>query len=199
MSRRKNTVIVGPPPADDIIKDERKVAIKDASINDGFCNYSYEILRGFANGDTINRKGSKVIHPDLYQAFKRVHVHLAFVDDAFHHSAIEIDDIDRYHDHSITDMYRVDAIRIKGTEENARVVIIGSKHLTLGGRMKAETPPVSLTTAYKWYNELNTAVQNIIREVELYMDGKHDETVEQEDNQLEMTFGESFDFENAAQ
>ncbi|MDF2381349.1 hypothetical protein JMG10_07725 [Nostoc ellipsosporum NOK] len=180
---------------DMVVRDDRKVAIKDAAIKDGFCHYGYEILRDTGRGDVINRKGSNVVHPDLIKSFERLNVHLAVIDDAFHYSQVEVDDIDRFHHHDITDVFRVTGIKIKGESENERVVLVGSKHITSSGRINLETPPISLTTSYKWYNELKDAVYNIVREVELYMDGKRDETVE-DDNQMEL-FNQGVDFEGA--
>jgi hypothetical protein len=181
---------------EDIVIDERKLEIKDATIKDGFCHYGYEILKGAGKGDIINRKGSNIVHPDMDRAFKRLHVHLAVIDDVFHFSGIAIDNIDTFHDHEITDMFHVHGIKLKGTQENERVVILGSKHITSSGRINLETPAISLTTSYKWYNELKTAVDAIRREVELYMEGKRDES--DDDNQGSLFDNIDANFENAA-
>lgn len=97
-------------------KDEEQKQIKpfeitSAQIADDFCNYSFEILSGVGVGDTHNVKGKGIIDGDLQVAFSKFNAHLAFVDDVFSHSGIEVEDIDLMHNHDLTLLFNVTGFR----------------------------------------------------------------------------------------
>jgi hypothetical protein len=154
--------------------NERAYVIKDATIKDDFCNYGYEIKSGIGIGDTHNVKGSGIIDNDLREALGVFNVHLAAIDDAFKFSKYEIEDIDKEHVHELTGLYSVTGFKMSGTEEAESIILIGSKYVSAGGRIKLETPKIPLDSAssYKWYNELKAAADTAREEVALYKEGK---------------------------
>lgn len=158
--------------------------IKEALIKDDFCNYQFEITEGVGIGDTHNVKGSGVIEDDMRHAFGKLNVHLACIDDVFKHSKIEIDDIDKYHNHDLAGIYHATGIKIKGSKDNESVVILGNKYVSsAGGRIDLVTPkiPLDSLSSYKWYNELKAVVDNIREEVALYKEGKYTPVEEEEE------------------
>jgi|GEM_PF-4044604 len=201
---------------DEIIVDEREFIIKSATIKDGFLQYSFEPLKGVAKGDIHNVKGAAIIHEDLSNAMGRIAVHLANIDDAFHKAKVRFKDIDALHDHDLTDNYRVSGFVIKGGDDDEKVQIFGSKHVTIGGgRIELKSPAIAINnfSSYKWWNELKAEVDNVRKEVEEYMNGKctpvadEDEDPAQvrvvfekltdKDGSNEGTGGEESDFEKA--
>ena len=164
--------------------------INDAAIKDGFCNYGYEVSTGKAIGTIHNIKGKLIIEDDLRDAFVKFNVHAAVIDDAFRRSNIQISDIDTMHNDNIALDYHVVKVVIKGKEENAGVVLIGDKRISLGSRMSFETPKILVdsSSSYTWYNELRAAMEVLIKEVELYDGGKGTAVrVEDEEPKLKQT------------
>lgn len=150
--------------------------ISQASIKDDFCNYSYIVKQGVGINDEHDVKGSKMITDDLIHAFGKLNVHLAVIDDVFKHKDIEIDDIDMFHSDETTSGYSVTGIKIKGSDENESVILVGNKYVSCSGsRISIETPKIPLDnlSSYKWYNELKTVVENIRKEVSQYKEGKY--------------------------
>jgi hypothetical protein len=179
MSKKKNTPkTVALVPAGSYI-------IKEARLKDDFCHYIFEITDGTGAGDTHAVKGNGIVLDDMIHAFGKLNVHLAAVDDVFKHSNLEIEDIDKMHTHDLTDLYRVNGIVIKGYKDNLSVILIGSKHVSsAGGRIELKSPKIALDSlsSYKWYNELNDAVEKVREEVRLYKEGKY-EALETEDDE----------------
>lgn len=156
--------------------------ITEASINDDFCDYTFEINEGIGLGDTHKVKGSGIIKDDMRKAFSKFNVHLACIDDVFKHSDIEVNDIDNLHTDELTGHYHVTGFKIKGSKENESIILKGLKYVSsAGGRITIESPKISLDklSSYKWYNELKTASDNAREEVKLYKEGKY-EPVEEE-------------------
>lgn len=168
--------------------------IMAASIKDDFCNYTYEIKQGVGAGDTHQVKGKGIVDPDMLTSFAKLNVHLAVLDDVYAHSGIEIDDIDKFHGHELSTRYTVTGIKVKGDAENKSVILVGTKFITCAsGRIAIETPkiPVDKFSSYKWYNELDAAIERARTEVELYKDGKYtvSEPVDiSNDNQITLEF-----------
>ena len=157
--------------------------IKEASVKDDFCNYTYEVVEGKGAGDTHAVKGSGIILNDMREAFGRLNVHLACIDDVFSHSQTEVDDIDKFHVHDLAHLYHVTGIKVRGGKSNESVIIVGSKYVnSSGGRIDLVTPkiPMDSLSSYKWYNELKAAVDKVREEVRLYKEGKY-EAVEEEE------------------
>lgn len=159
---------------EDIVVDERDYVIKEAKIKDDFCKYSFEIIKGDGFGDVHNVTGSGIIDDDLIHAFGKLRAHLAIIDDVFKHSDIEIEDIDSYHAHDLTNLYVVTGIKITGGATNECVILKGSKHVSCAGRIDLTTPKISLdeSSSYHWHNELKAAVDKVLYEVALYKEGK---------------------------
>lgn len=158
-----------------LIVDERDYVIKEASIKDDFCKYSFEIIKGNGFGDVHNVAGSGIIDDDLIHAFGKLRVHLAFIDDVFKHSNMEIKDIDQYHADDLTNLYVVTGIKITGGAANESVILKGSKHVSsAGGRIDLTSPkiPIDESSSYPWHNELKAAVDLVLYEVALYKEGK---------------------------
>ena len=158
---------------------QKPVAITNASIKDGLCNYGYEILSGPGKGDKIpNRKGSNYIHDDMIDAFRELRVFLAVIDDAFKYSKDQLTSLDDMNSHDIADLFSVTGIRITGSEESIGYVLIGDK-LVDAGVIGLESPKITAATAFPYFEELETAVQKVIDEVFEYMNGKAAPKMEQ--------------------
>lgn len=165
------------------LKEAKPILIKDASISDGFCNYSYEIVSGIGLGDTVKRKGSSVVHDDLINAINALNVHLAITDDAFKYKGIEVNSIDEVAEHEVRQNYHVTGIKISGGAEDESVVLIGSKWVSYGS-IGLETPKIKETGVYPFKQELFEALDLVREEVYEYMMGKTAPKFEQ----AEMTF-----------
>jgi hypothetical protein len=152
--------------------EAKAIEITAAAIKDDFCHYSFAILSGVGIGDKHNVKGSGIVDEDLKIAFARLNVHMAAIDDAF--KSIDVDNIDKYHNSDQAHLYIVTGFEIKGSEENRQIILIGSKHINVGGRIEMKTPKILLEpgTSYKWYNELLEESNKCIAEVEEYRNGK---------------------------
>lgn len=154
-----------------LISKAETVQIKKATVQSDFCSYAYELKEGIGSGDEISRKGSSIIHPDMHKALGMLDVHLAVIDDAFHHKGIEISDIDEHHADEITAAYKVNGFSITGTGENEAVVLSGSKAISIGGHIDIKTPRIEFNGNYQWVNELRVSIDNMIDEVKAYMSG----------------------------
>lgn len=150
--------------------------IKEAAIKDDYCNYSYDITEGIGAGDNHKVKGTGIVDPDMHLAFNKFNVHLAVIDDIYKHSNIEIDDIDKFHNHDLTLLFNVTGFKVKGGDANQSVVLSGTKYVTSAvGRMELDSVPVLLesSSGYKWYNELKDALTKAQEEVAAYKMGKY--------------------------
>lgn len=151
--------------------------IMQASLKDGFCNYAFEIKKegtGFGVGDLVNVKGTGIFNDDLREAFNKMNVHLAFIDDIFKHKGIDIENIEDHHAGEEALDYLVSGFKILGEMDNEAIILIGSKHISTGGRLEMSTPKIYLDdhSSYKWFRELRDAVNLVREEVVLYKDGK---------------------------
>lgn len=151
----------------------RPYRIREATMKEGVCHYSYEITSGVGIGDTHSVKGSALFKSDLMDAFTKFNVHLAFVDDAFKLKEIEVKNIDDLHGHDLAFLYTVTGFKIKGAEESESIILIGSKFVSTGS-ISLESPRIPLDnySSYKWYNELKAAADAVREEVALYKEGK---------------------------
>lgn len=182
--------------------EDKIFLIKDAAIKDDFCHYSYEIISGIGIGDTHSVKGSGIIEDDMRNAFAVFNVHLAVIDDIFKHSKVKITDIDQMHGHALTGLVNVTGFKIKGSNENESIILIGNKYVSeAGGRIELVTPKIPLDnlSSYKWYNELKIAADKARLEVELYKGGKYTPVIveEQKEDLAQQNLFAQDDFENA--
>lgn len=166
---------------EDLRPVEKTISILSAEIKDGFCHYTYEYLTGVEKGNRQKSNSIYVVTDDMNKAFARFNVHLAVIDDLFKNGGVEVDDVDKLHDHEFTFLMETTGFKIVGDEDNESIVLIGSKYVSAGGRIKIETPKIPLDnlSSYKWYNELKTAADNARQEVILYKGGKYIEPEEE--------------------
>jgi len=148
----------------------KEVEIKSASLKDALCTYSYELLTGKTKGDGLSRNGKHIIHEDLQIAFDKFDVFLAHLDDAFtgNDNATELSFLQ---DEPETEKYYVNSFSIAGVEENRSLVLSGYKEVT-NGIIKFSSPKVKLNGAYLYLTKLTECLDNAIKEVEYYMNGK---------------------------
>ena len=176
----------------------KEFEIKEATIKDDFCNYTFEVASGVGLGDTHNVKGKGIIKPEMRKAFAQLNVHLAMVDDIFKHSGIDFADINTMHNDPLATLYSVTGFKIKGGIENESIVLIGNKYVSsAAGRIELESPKILIesTSSYKWYNELKAAADAVRLEVEKYKNGNYIPVIVDEDEkdpkktkQTKMTF-----------
>lgn len=167
--------------------EEREVEILSASLKDDFCNYSYEVKKGIGVGDTHSVKGKGIIDDDLRDAFVKLNVHLAVVDDVFKHAGIEVDRVNKHRGDELATNYTVTGIKIKGEDENLSVELTGTKFVSsAGGQMELSSPriPLDNSSSYKHHKDLKTCVEKVAEEVKLYMNGKYTPVEENPDAQL---------------
>lgn len=153
-----------------LLSEDKDVEIKSASIKDALCNYSYELLTGKTAGDIINRKGNHIIHEDLENAFKNLHVFLAHLDDAFTGNDNSTD-LDTLRQEPETDNYFVLGFKITGVEENKSVVLVGGKAVD-NGAISFSAPKIKLEGNYLYLSQLQEALNKCLNQVEAYMLGK---------------------------
>lgn len=154
--------------------NQRNYKIVEARISDGFCNYKFEIIRGVGAGQVHSVTDKKnIINDDMYTAFGKLRAHMAVIDRAFKHSAIEVEDIDSMHSHELSHEYNVVGFKMKDKKGYETIQLMGEKHVDQGWAT-ITTPEISLDNlgGYKWYNELLTAANNVQEEVALYAEGK---------------------------
>ena len=173
---------------------EKELEIKNASLRDMLCSYSYELLSGKTKGDMLNRKGVHVIHDDLENSFKELDVFLAHIDGAFSSWSINQTPIQELEENEKLDSYHVNSFKISGNDENISVVLKGTKGVSLG-TMNVETPKIKLNGGYLYILELTERLRVTTQEVELYMDGKSAPKFEQAS--MDFPEDEEVDFENA--
>lgn len=152
----------------------RSVEIREARIKDDFCLYQYEEASGKTIGFKHKVDGKGIIEDDLRNAFARLNVHMAFIDDIFTHSRIKVEDIDTLHNDELTMLYTCTGFKIQGGEENESIILTGNKYLSGGARMEITTPKIAIDSlsSYKWHNELKTEADKCREEVALYHYGK---------------------------
>lgn len=171
---------------------ERAFNFFKASIKDDLCNYDYEVIQGVGLGFSHKVKGKGIIEDDMKNAFAKLNVHLAAIDDIFIHTNNEFQNIQDVNNHELTFLYNVIGIEVKGGEENESVILTGNKYLRAasGSRMDLVSPkiPIDNLSSYKWYEDLKEAVDNCRREVALYHYGKFTEVeVQQPEEKFKQT------------
>ncbi len=186
MSKSKKGSKENPITTDDIAKAlEKPLEIKGAVLKDGFCKYSYQLMMGPTEGDILERKGAHVVHDDMTDAFEKLKVHCAVIDDVFKHSKNEIENIEDMQEHELTELFFVSAFKIGGSEESKSVIISGTKWVSEGGTIPWESPKIKFDGSYKWKEDLKECVDKCILEVEAYMNGKSQPQAEQGTLQFE--------------
>lgn len=156
-------------------QEENLYSIKEAALKEGLCRYAYEITSGVNLGDVHSVKGGGLYKHTLMDAFAKLNVHLACIDDSFKLKGVEISDIDKEHTSELAGFYTVTGFKIKGSDDDETVVLIGSKRVSYG-YISIESPriPLDRSSSYKWYNELKKAVDECRHQVALYKEGNFD-------------------------
>lgn len=162
----------------------KAIEILDAVIKDDFCHYTYKYLTGVEKGNKQKSNSIYVITDDMKKAFARFNVHLAAIDDLFKNAKIEVDDIDKFHDHEFTYLMTTTGFKIIGDEDNQGIILIGHKFVSGGGRIGIETYKIMLDSlsSYMWRNELKDVADKARLEVELYKAGKYVPPEEEDDD-----------------
>lgn len=142
----------------DAIKDvaKRAVLITGAQIKDACCNYSYEINTGPTSGDKINRKGGLIIHQDMQDAFEKLNIHLAILDDAFSTLPKPPKTLQDMLAHPIAGNFRVIGFKVQGTDENKGYILIGEKTVS-HGVIALESPKITKFSEYDQFDDLHEA------------------------------------------
>lgn len=169
----------------------KEVEIKSASLKDALCNYSYELLTGKTAGDGLNRKGMHFIHDDLVEAFNKFKVFAAHLDDAFtgNDNSTELKTLENEPE---VENYLVSGFKISGVEEN-RSLILGVTKYVSNGYFSYDSPKVKLNGNYLYIIQLAECLENAIKEVELYMNGKSAPQAEQTHMEFESDQDDAFE------
>jgi hypothetical protein len=157
----------------ELIRDKNYEIFK-ADIKDGRCNYKYYVSEGTEKGNTHGVDSEHLYEEGLANAFKKFNVHFAAICGAFHFSKIEIDDIDKFHDHDLTELFEVTGFEIGGTLDTPKIKLVGSAYIEVARtRIEIKTKNIVLDnlTGYQWYNELLQAAEDAKLEVALYKEG----------------------------
>lgn len=179
----------------------KPVVFQGASLRDGFCDYTMNIKQGAGVGNhTV--KGEGLFKPDLANAFRNLNVHLALIDDIFKHAGLEIDSVNEADNTQLSGLYDVTGIKLKGSEENLSVILVGDKYVTSTGgeRISLQSPKILLVpgSIYKWYNELKEAIDVVLAEVEAYHGGKWDAVEEEQVDPNQLTIESAIKEEETA-
>ena len=192
MGKKKTLKTIDLPQEEDTTTDvleeiQKPYEITSASIKEQKCNYGYEIKTGLTAGDKIpTRKGEAVIHEDMQKAFDALRIHFAVAAGGFKHQYDELPDFDVLKDSSIIEEYHVTGYKVSGVEEDEGYTISGYTYVPLG-TIDFDTPKITKGN-YKYFDKLKEKMDVARNEVELYMNGKHDE--DEDDNQQELPFPE---------
>lgn len=184
MTTKKNKAAKAAQAGDQAPSTEKLVSILSGEVKDDFCNFDYLVSSGVGKGfrHKVVGKDVGVVLDDMHAAFGKFNVHMAVIDQVFHHKGINIENIDDYHNDVVTALYQVDSFQLKGEDEAQSVILKGTKSVGALGRQKITTPEIQIDnlSGYKWYNELKAAVEAAKREVEAYMNGKFTPVVKEE-------------------
>ncbi|MFV0141041.1 hypothetical protein [Empedobacter falsenii] len=156
------------------------IKIQKVKIKNGmFLEYKYE-----QNLQTVRSNNSsnsdQPIHEDLKNAFIAITPHFAFLCEQINEkqaaNIIELgaEDDDFFSNHS------VESITLSGQGDTEGIVITGSKTLSNLKKISLNTPFTQWDTDYRYLDELLECVDKIRLEVQLYMDGKQAERIEEE-------------------
>lgn len=172
----------------------KELEIINASMRDENCSYGYELLTGKTKGDLITRKGIHIVHDDLQSAFFNLNVFLAHIDDVFSSDETVNNQtpLSTLEERDEVMRYSVSAFKITGVEENRAVILSGNKGVSQG-EISFSTPKIKLGGSYLYIEELEFRLNNLIKEVELYMDGKTAPQYEQSSMEFPESFAEEDD------
>lgn len=179
----------------------KPVVFQGATLRDGFCDYTMNIKKGVGVG-SHSVKGEGLYKPDLANAFRNLNVHLALIDDIFKHAGLDIDSVSMADNTDLSGLYDVTGIKLKGSDDNLSVILVGDKYVTSTGgeRISLQSPKILLVpgSIYKWYNELKEAVDIVLAEVEAYHAGKWDPVEQEQTDPNQMSIEDAIEEEEPA-
>jgi hypothetical protein len=187
---------------------DRSYRILNATLKDGFVNYTYEITEGVGLGDIHSVKGKGIIKDDLSEAWSEVNIHLALMDDIFKIGKVKYSSISEIKVHEYALLFNLTGFKISGAFDSESIILTGTKYIKGLGRLDIETPKVALDnlSSYKQFADLKYVIDWVRDEVSLYKEGKYTpvETEDHEDQanpkQISMLDGignDNDDFEKA--
>lgn len=168
------------------IEEKKPILIVAAAIVDGMCKYTYKVNTGTGAGDKHNVDGSNYVHDDMKTAFAALNVHMALIDEMFKTAGIEVKSLSEITNHEFVFQFSVSGFVIKGDGDNESVVLKGSKYVSIaGGRQEITQPKIALDSlsSYQWHAELSEAIEKVRTEVELYVEGKFDPSISEEESE----------------
>lgn len=125
------------------------------------------------NRDNPGVIGKNIPHDDLLNGFSLLRPHLAIITDCLEAHKKTLYDLDD--DPETLEKFKVNSISIGGSGEHEGVTISGSKKLSGGRLLNLNTPFTKYwdeNERYEYADELNSLIEHICTEVELYLDGK---------------------------
>lgn len=120
----------------------------------------------------INKKCNMIVHEDFIKALEGLKVHFALLCDLREVNNFPVDfgdEIEKFDHETYLEKIKITGISLGGEDENAGVVIIGQKELSGGGVLNIITPFTRFDSDYNYCNPLESAVNNVIYEVEQYL------------------------------
>ncbi|MBX3253950.1 MAG: hypothetical protein KF862_07390 [Chitinophagaceae bacterium] len=168
-------------------EEKKPFIILNAKVKEGICEYSYEINSGPCEGDQVKgRKGINIVHDDLTDAFSKLDVHLAILDDAFIDQELSLEEMEKE-----TKSFRVYGFRVSGTDENEGFILSGEKWVKYGS-VGIDSPKITKASAYPYWQELCDAMEAARNEVQGYMNGKSAPKMEQTEINFSAPGGDDF-------
>lgn len=159
-----------------------QIVIKKATIKGSlFLSYSFDQIDSDVK-NRINTSSDAPIHDDLRNAFKKLTPHFAFIseevkDEKLIEKAIKnpekfLIDKDETKDQTFF-KFRVSGFEITEKDGYEKITITGAKQLETHNEITFSLPQVGLgDDKYKYYLELQDAVEELKHEVVAYMQGK---------------------------
>lgn len=149
-----------------------------------FLSISYNRI-DTADGSTVvvNEDHKSPVHPDLKAKLLALRVHLALLCDYI--STKQLKDITAYNQ-ELVDNFTVTSISIGGKDDNKGIVLTGYKKTNNNKVVILNTPFARLEeveeTRYRYMDDLSGRIDELLKEVELYVGGKRGESPQQELN-----------------
>jgi hypothetical protein len=179
--KEKNVIVLDADKIDKLVdlanesqdQIQKDIEIKNAKISDLVLHYGYEMLTRKSKGDVIpSRKGTNEIHDDLRDAFGDLDVFIAHIDGAFKTWSNNQTPLTKLEESGELELYKVSCFKIVGQEENRSLILVGHKDTDFGV-INFETPKIKLEkSTYLYIEEMNQRLNNVVNEVEKYMNGK---------------------------
>lgn len=137
-------------------------------------NYGVHYVSGPKKGEIQNILGSGIIEPSLSMKMACLNIHSAIIDDVYKNGEIKVVNPESMHGDPLALLFQTYGFKIKGKPEGESVILIGRKKVTHGS-MEFDTPRIFLDniSGYAWEKQLTDTLDEVRKEVELYMNGKY--------------------------